>query len=170
MTENLEQPTDSSSSSMLDSVMTAIKKIPALGETKGITKGQLESLYLAGFQLYDMQCYQQAADLFRLLCFYEPRVSRNWIALGGAYQHVKYHDNALASFTMASLLDPFDPASKFYAAHSCIDLMNLERALECVIAAIDLAKDDPSKKDLYRRALGLKEALATQIQINSQQS
>jgi hypothetical protein len=48
--------------------------------------------------------------------------------------------------------------------------MNLERALECVIAAIDLAKDDPSKKDLYRRALGLKEALATQIQINSQQS
>ncbi|MEI6416735.1 MAG: tetratricopeptide repeat protein, partial [Verrucomicrobiota bacterium] len=141
-----------------------------LAEKKGITKRQLESLYLAGFQLYEMQCYQEAADLFRLLCFYEPRVARNWIGLGGAYQHIKCHDNALASFAMASLLDPHNPDSRFYAAHSCIDLMNLYRSLECVSVAIELAKHDANKKDLYRRAVALKNALVTQIKINSQKT
>ncbi len=158
------------SSWMLDCVMTAIKQLPSLAEKKGIGKRKLESLYLAGFQLYEMQCYQEAADLFRLLCFYEPRVARNWIALGGAYQHIKCHDNALASFAMASLLDPYNPESRFYAAHSCIDLMNLHRALECVSAAIKIAKDHPNKKDLYRRAIALKNALVNQIKINSQKA
>ena len=170
MPENSEQETVSSEPPtwMLDCVMTAIKQLPSLAEKKGITKRQLDSLYLAGFQLYEMQCYQEAADLFRLLCFYEPRVARNWIGLGGAYQHIKCHDNALASFAMASLLDPHNPESRFYAAHSCIDLMNLYRALECVSAAIKLVKHDDNKKDLYRRAIALKNALVTQIKINSQ--
>jgi tetratricopeptide (TPR) repeat protein len=152
---------------MLDCVMSAKRKVPSLAEKKGITKNQLESLYLAGFQLYDMQCYQEAADLFRLLCFYESRVASYWVALGGAYQHIKCHDNALAAFTMASLLDPSNPESRFYAAHSCIGLMNLHHALDYVNAAITLAKHHSNKKDLYWRALALKNALVTQIQLNS---
>ena len=167
--ENSKQQTASSepSSWMLDCAMGAIKQLPSLAERKGITKSQLESLYLAGFQLYEMQCYQEAADLFRLLCLYEPRVARHWIALGGAYQHIQYHDNALASFAMASLLDPSNPDSKFYSAHSCIDLRNLQDALKCASAAVTLAKYHADKKDLYRKALVLKDSLITQIQINS---
>jgi len=160
MTADSDQQGDSPSSWMLNCAVGAIEQVASLAEKKGIGKAQLASLYLAGFQLYEAQCYQEAADLFRLLCFYEPRISRYWIALGGAYQHIKCHDNALASFAMASLLDASNPDSRFYAAHSCIDLTRLDLALECVSAAVRLAEHQADKKELYRRALNLKNALA----------
>lgn len=147
----------------IDYVISIIKELPSLAERKNLSKQQVESLYVLGYQLYEAQCYKEAGDLFRFLCFFESRVARNWIALGGAYQHSKYHDNALAAFTMACLLDPHKPEPRFYAAHTLIDLQDLPLALESINIAIELCRNNPQHLALYRRSMALRNALVAHI-------
>lgn len=147
----------------IDCVINIIKELPSLGEKKELTKQQVESLHGLGYQLYEAQCYQEAGDLFRLLCFFESRVARYWIALGGAYQHTKHHDNALAAFTMACLLDSHNPEPRFYAAHTLIDLQDLSLALQAITIAVELCHNNPHYTDLYRHSVALRNALIMQL-------
>lgn len=147
----------------IEAVIQLVKELPSLAERKNLTSKQVESLYGLGYQLYEAQCYQEAADLLRCLCFFESRVADHWIALGGAYQHTKHHDNALAAFTMACLLDPHNPAPRFYTAHTLIDLKDLSLALESINIAIELCHHKPEYLDLYRRSMGLKHAIALHL-------
>ncbi len=144
----------------IDSVIDIIMKLPSLAEEKEISKQQVESLCGLGYQLYEAQCYQEAGDLFRFLCFFESRVAQHWIALGGAYQHTKHHDNALAAFTMACFLDPHNPEPRFYTAHTLIDLQDLPLALQSIAMAIELSHNNPRYTDLYRRSMALRNALS----------
>ncbi len=161
MTVSLHQEDDHSRN--INYVIDIIKELPSLAEQKSLSKEQIESLYALGCQLYEAQCYREAADLFRFLCFFESRIAHYWIALGGAYQHSKHHDNALAAFTMACLLDPRNPEPRFYTAHTLIALQDLSLALQSINIAIQLCQGNPQYVDLYRRSMALKNALLLNI-------
>ena len=144
-------------------VVDIIKELPSLAEKKNLSKQQVESLLALGYQLYEAQCYLEAGDLFRFLCFFESRVAYYWIALGGAYQRSKHHDNAQAAFTMACLLDPHNPEPRFYAAHTLIDLHDLPLALQSITIAIELCHDNPQYVDFYRRSIALRNAIVMHL-------
>ena len=144
-------------------VVDVIKELPSLAEKKQLSRQQVESLYGLGYQLYEAQCYREAGDLFRLLCLFESRVAHHWIALGGAYQHSNHHDNALAAFTMACLLDPRNPEPRFYTAHTLVDLHDLPLALQSINIAIELCHHHPQYVDLYRRSMALRNALVIHL-------
>lgn len=161
-------PTSSASQNgidVIDKVIEIKKKQPSLAERAGITKKQLALLYSLGFRLYRTECFDQAADVFRLLCFYEPRSSRNWIALGGACQHTKSHYAAAAAFSMASMYDPSNPEPKFYAAHTFIDLQDLPSALKCTETALNLCKNQGANTKLKSRIQALYNALITHLTV-----
>ncbi len=143
----------------IDCVIDVLKELPSLAEQKKLTQQQVQSLYGLGYQLYEAQCYQEAGDLFRFLCFFESKVPSHWIALGGAYQHTKHHDNALAAFTMACLLDPHHPGPRFYAAHTLIDLQDLPLAFQSINIAIELCHGHSQYAVLHRRSMALRNAL-----------
>ena len=145
---------------IINITMQSMKKMPSRAERAGITKKQLESLYALGFKLYKTVCFQQAADIFKLLCFYEPRDSRNWIALGGANQHTKNHYASAAAFAMASMYDPLNPEPKYYAAHCFIDLKDLSSALKCAQTSLQLCKMVGDNNHIRPRVQGLCNALA----------
>lgn len=147
----------------INCVIDVLKELPSLAERKNLTQQQVQSLHGLGYQLYEAQCYQEAADLFRLLCFFESKTAHLWIALGGAYQHTKHHDNALAAFTMACLLEPHHPEPRFYAAHTLIDLQDLPLALQSINIGIELCHNNPRYADLYRRSTALRHALVMHL-------
>lgn len=147
----------------VDCVINVIKELPSLAERKSVTQQQIQSLHGLGYQLYEAQCYEEAGDLFRFLCFFESKVPGNWVALGGAYQHTKHHDNALAAFTMACLLDPNHPEPRFYAAHTLIDLQELPLALQSINIAIELCQGYPKYRPLYRRSIALRNAITMHL-------
>ena len=149
----------SSDSNHISDTIDILKELPSLAEKKKISLQKVESLYALGYQLYQAQCYREAGDLFRFVCFFESRVPSYWIALGGAYQYSKHHDNALAAFTMASLLDPHNPEPRFYTAHTLIDLQDLKLALQSINIAIELCRNSPDHADLYRRSMALRNAI-----------
>ena len=147
----------------LEQIMQSVRKLPSAAEKKGITQEELAQLYKLGFDLYKAEYFEQASDLFRLLCFYEPRESKNWLALGGAAQRLKNHSSALAAFAMAAFYDPLNPDPRFYAAHSFIDLKNLPMALESAEAALALCRTLNDKNNIAKKTAALRDALLTLI-------
>lgn len=105
-----------------------------------VTEPQLEALYALACELYHAECYDKAADLFRLLCFYQPNHVKGWLGLGGAHQRLQNHEAALSAFTMASVYDPQNPEPRLYAAHSFIDLKDLPAALASAQIAVQLCR------------------------------
>ncbi|HLB34175.1 MAG: hypothetical protein A3F67_00630 [Verrucomicrobia bacterium RIFCSPHIGHO2_12_FULL_41_10] len=148
---------------IMEQVTQEAQKLPSEAQQQGITQKELDSLYALAFDLYQTECFEQAVDIFRLLCFYEPQKSKNWIGLGGALQHTKNHQAALAAFGMASFYDPLNPAPRFYAAHSLIDIQDLPMALASAKAAIELCNHQTDKHNIKSRATTLSEALQKQL-------
>jgi type III secretion system low calcium response chaperone LcrH/SycD len=143
-----------------------LKNQDTLPKKVNVTGRQLEALYTLGFELYSTGNFEKAADLFRLLCLYEPQRTRNWIALGGANQNRKDYNAAIAAFLMASLQQPLSPEPRLYAAHSFIDIMNLPAALDSVQKALQLCENREDKKEVQSRALLLFQALDSYIANN----
>ena len=140
-------------------IIEELKLHPSLAEKRGVTSNQLEALYLLACQLYYTECFDKAADLFRLLCFYQPGDAKNWMGLGGAHQHIENHEAALAAFIMAYLHDPQNPEPRLYAAHSLIDLKNLPLALESAELAVELCARDHNHDATRKNAISLCSAL-----------
>lgn len=129
-------------------------------QPKGVaTKRQCEALYALGFELYSEGYFDKAADLFRLNCFYEPENPRNWIALGGANQHIKNYDTAIAAFLMATHHDPLNPEPRLYLAHSFIDAQDISAALESARAALILCGNKEDHEKIKAKAFALCQAL-----------
>ena len=124
-----------------------------------ISTMQLEAIYSLGFELYATGHFEKAADLFRLLCLYQPEKSRNWIALGGANHEGKDYESAIAALVMASFEDPLNPEPRLYSAHSCIDLMDLPAAREATREALKLCEKRNDTDAIKIRVLSLLEAL-----------
>ncbi|MFI0348135.1 MAG: hypothetical protein ACH346_05130 [Chthoniobacterales bacterium] len=167
-TEKTNSSASNSSQKDIDLIELALESMrekSSLAEETGITTKQIEALYALGFKLYQAECFPQAADIFRLLCFYEPRNSRNWIALGGANQHTKNHYSAAAAFAMASMYDPLNPEPKFYSAHCFIDLMNLPLALQCAETSLHLCKSS-GENSIRPRVQALCNALVAHLASN----
>ncbi|MFZ4116387.1 MAG: tetratricopeptide repeat protein [Chthoniobacterales bacterium] len=137
-----------------------------LPQKVNVTERQLEALYTLGFELYNTDNFEKAADLFRLLCIYEPQRTRNWIALGGANQNIKDYNAAIAAFLIASLQEPLSPEPRLYAAHSFIDIMNLPAALDSAQKALQLCENREDKKEVESRALSLLQALESYLSNN----
>ncbi|MCF7729196.1 MAG: tetratricopeptide repeat protein [Chthoniobacterales bacterium] len=136
-----------------------IKNQPPSQQKTTISSRQIESLYALGFELYGAGEFEKAADLFRLLCLYDPEKPRNWIALGGANQQRRAYQSAIAAFGMASFQDPLSPEPRLYAAHSFIDLKELPAALEVTKQALQLCENREDKKEVQSRAVALFQAL-----------
>ena len=144
-----------------------LKRQPSLAEKRGVKPSQLEALYALASELYNAECFNKAADLFRLCCFYQHDDAKSWMGLGGAHQHLANHEAALAAFIMASLYDPQSPEPRLYAAHSLIDLENLPLALESAQIAVRLCGRDHNHDATRKNGILLCSALHHYLQRRS---
>ena len=130
---------------------------------RGLPAEQMEALYAAGYNFYSAGRYEDACNIFRLLCSYEHTNPRNWIALGGASQHVNNHRSAGAAFTFAAILNPRDPVPQIHAVDSFIAWKDFAQAAHSAKAVVALCGDNPDYAPLKSRAQGLLEALNARL-------
>jgi type III secretion system low calcium response chaperone LcrH/SycD len=143
-------------------VLATLRNAPPFYTKRGLKAEDIEALYAAGYNLYSAGQFKEAADIFRLLCTYEHRNPRNWMALGGASQHINNHQSANAAFAMAGILDPVNPDARMHAADSFIALKDYNGARKCAEAAITICGDRPELSEIKQRAIALRDALAAQ--------
>ena len=118
-----------------------------LRDLKGVTDGEMETLYSVAYNYYSTGHYDEADKLFRFLVRLDHTNAKMWIGLGAVQQVRKDFENAVASFAYASFLDLEDPKPQYYAAQCFLALGDLKSA-ESALAALDqyAPKDSPFRE------------------------
>ena len=83
---------------------------------------EVERFYALGFAHYGTGNWEEAVDVFRVLCTRRPLEPRFWFALGATLQEAGSYHEALNSWAMAALLNRDDPYPHFHAAECCLSL------------------------------------------------
>ena len=89
----------------------------------------VEEYYSYGFAQYGSGNWNEAADIFRLLCTKRPLEARFWFGLGATLQEAGTYTDALHAWAMAALLKNEDPYPHFHAAECYLSLNDPKQAL-----------------------------------------
>lgn len=108
----------------------------SLGGLIGFSDEAMEDFYSAAYQLYQAGRDSEAADAFFFLTALHPSIQVYWLCLGMAEQSSGRHEQALAAYSMASLLEPQDPLPYYHSAacyHALHDALNFRKSLEMAL-------------------------------------
>lgn len=111
----------------------------------------MEVYKIAGSNLMLEDKKEDAAEVFYCLALLSPLEPSIWLLLGNAFFHCKKYEEALISYTTASLHDTNDPRPHLWSAHALQALEQIEPAIISVENAIKVigypAKDEFLLKD-----------------------
>lgn len=114
------------------------------GPNLTLSEEEVEKFYAYGFAHYGSGNWNEAADVFRLLCTRRPLEPRFWFALGATLQEAGSYHDALHSWAMAALLKKEDPYPHFHAAECCFSLQMSEDAARALVESEIRVKAEPS--------------------------
>lgn len=122
----------------------------SLGHSEGFSRfaqelsdDDVERFYAYGFAQYNAGGWNEAAEVFKVLCTRRPMESRFWFALGATLQEAGGYKEALHSWAMAALLKNQDPYPHFHAAECCFSLeMMKDGALALKEAEMRISETD----------------------------
>lgn len=113
-------------------------------------RAEIEALYSAAHNLYEMGDYAKASGLFTQLLFNDPFQTRFWKGLAAAQQMGKEYRGALRAWATLALLKNDDPTPHFHAAECYLfsgDIEEAKKALAC--AASNLEKSHPLAASIH---------------------
>lgn len=116
------------------SFVEALKDLNVGGDLKPLSLQERETVYSAGYGMYEVGDYEGAADLFTQLILNEPYDLRFWKGLASARQMNREYKAALHAWSIVCLLGGHQPISHFHAAECFLSLGELKdaaKALEC---------------------------------------
>lgn len=92
----------------------------------------VEEFYAYGFAHYQTGNWNEAADVFRVLCTRRPMEARFWIGLSATLQEAENYQDALHGWAMAALLEDRDPFPHFHAAECYLSMQNCKEAAKAL--------------------------------------
>ena len=66
-----------------------------IADMQGVGKGELDRLYSVAHRLYEMKAFKEAQSILEMLCLYNHKDPRFWVALGYCRKHLKNYSGAL---------------------------------------------------------------------------
>jgi tetratricopeptide (TPR) repeat protein len=97
-------------------------------DTLGFSKETINDFYSIAFDLFKLQEYKEASQIFDILTFLNPLSYDNWFARGISLSKIPKHLEALSAFAMATLLKPQSPDPRIYVIDSYLALNRPEDA------------------------------------------
>lgn len=107
------------------------------------------------FVAYESGDYEKAAKLFFSMLMQNPLSSELWHALASARKMEFRYDEAIAAWTMSSLINPRSPLPHFHKGECFLAKDQLDEA----VAAFDQALERPCTDDLIDKIESLKEII-----------
>lgn len=99
------------------------------------SEAEVEQFYAYAFAQYESGNWNEAADVFRVLCTRRPFESRFWFGLGATLQEAESYRDALQAWAMAALLNEKDPFPHFHAAECYFSMQDAEEAGKALFQA-----------------------------------
>lgn len=85
---------------------------------------EVEVFYSYAFSYYNSGHWNEAIEIFQLLCMRRPLEFRFWFGLGAVLQEQGAYVDALHAWAMAALLNQTNPYPHFHAAECYFSLSN----------------------------------------------
>jgi type III secretion system low calcium response chaperone LcrH/SycD len=126
----------------------------------GMSDLEMERRYDHAMELLTQKEYGQAEMLLHYLATLNPYRKKYWLGLGMSQLHGGDHLTSIESYSMASLLDPSDPAPYFFSSYCYLALGKGEEALRSLQMALEAAKRDPSFRQMETKAASLIKSLS----------
>lgn len=126
-----------------------------LSELLDINEEELESIYAVAYNFYQSNRYDDAKQLFQLLCTYNHYESKYFLGLGAIHQAEGDYEEAANIYSAAVDIDVNNPLFPFHAGECHLALGDLERAESGFYAASLRSGDLPDFKELKQKAEGL---------------
>ncbi|WP_226648335.1 SycD/LcrH family type III secretion system chaperone [Microbulbifer variabilis] len=99
-----------------------------LADLLDMTPEELKTIYALAYQKYQNCNYQEALPLFQLLCQCNHMESKYLLGLGATRQALSQFELAAEAYSLAAIVDPFDPRPSFHAAECHLALENWMQA------------------------------------------
>jgi type III secretion system low calcium response chaperone LcrH/SycD len=125
----------------------------------GLTKRQMDALYVQGYDLYSQAKYKEALPFFQALTFYNYLDQAGWLGAAGCYEMLKKHEQAISLYSFAAILNLDDPIPALHSFDCYLALKNYPKALACLETVILLSSKKPENAALKKRAEFLRDAL-----------
>jgi len=126
----------------------------------GLSDREMDIRYRHAMDLLNQKQYGEAETMLNYLASLNPYRKKYWMGMGMAQLYAGDHVTAVESYSMATLLDPSDPAPYFFSSYSFLALGRGTEALQSLQMAVDAAKKDPSFRQMEHKATLLLKTLS----------
>lgn len=113
---------------LAEKVTAALTGGATLGSLIGYSEQEYEAVYTLGHNLYSQARYDDAIKVFAFLIMNNPLEMRFVNAFAACQQMLKRFDEAIAYYSLASVMDMQDPRPTFHTAECLIALGRLKEA------------------------------------------
>lgn len=127
--------------------------------TRGLTKQDLDALYIIAYNLYSEGKYQKAVQVFETMTFYNHFDKRGWIGTAACYQVLGRYNDAILCYSFASLIDVQDPLPVFHSIECYVALKRYSEALAALDAILLLTDKNAEFANFKNWAMKMKETL-----------
>jgi len=146
MQEHHTNATDPSTQQLQDAVHQFINGNHRLKDLQGLTEDNMEAMYATAYTLYKSGRYTDAQKVFQALCIFDHMERKYWMGLGAAHQILKNYKAAIDAYSLATILDVFDPLAPLQAAECHLALGHIEEAKSGLNCAIQYAGQNNEAK------------------------
>ncbi|MCY3622469.1 MAG: SycD/LcrH family type III secretion system chaperone [Gammaproteobacteria bacterium] len=134
-----------------------------LADVRGYTDDEMEAVYAFAHNAYRQGKYDDAAKLFYFLAENDHTDSRFWMGLGACLHMTGGHDQALAAYAVAAVLDATNPEPPLCAAECYLATGALDGARKA-LDAVRLICDEAVAPEAHGRVLGRVAVLAAAVE------
>jgi tetratricopeptide (TPR) repeat protein len=141
---------------MFDIAMSVLDGTFDIKEYYNLTDGGAEAIYAAGYEFFRYKKYEQAQQIFALLCFIDNKCAKYSYAYGAASFMLKRYYEAEISYRCALLLGDYSPNLFMRLAEACLAQQKMKEPTECLNEVILLVESgdfsDEESKHIAGRA------------------
>lgn len=129
-----------------------------LGDVYDYSEQDYEVLYALGHSLYSQCRYDDASKAFGFLVMHNHLERRYLSAFASSLQMTKNYQEALAYYSLASVMDLSDPIPSFHSAECLVALNRTQEAMK-FLAIVVRQCENPKNEALKARAEALNELI-----------
>lgn len=138
-----------------------------LGDLRGYTAEEMDAVYLLAYNAYQQHKYDDARRLFYFLAENDHTESRYWMGLAACLQLTGDHQEAIAAYGMAALLDATNPEPPLRACECYLALRDLAAARKA-LDAVELVCETTGGEGLHRATLKRAALLSASVEAGGQ--
>ncbi len=123
----------------------------SLSELKGVDKEHLDALYALAYQHYNADSYQDAANIFKVLCLCDPANEDYAMGLASCEQGLKHYDRAAELYALACTISGLtDPKPMYFAAICLLKQSKREDALAALESIEVMGRENSAEDQVFK--------------------